>query len=155
MPVDLGENLDAGAGILDPRRADEDRAHRLVAVTDVQVRLERLDLPPERVPLDAEVAEPEVVAIEDDHPGARAEDRRLERPQCLVEPVEAHQPRDRGRLAARQDQPVEPLELLGQAHLDRLRAEAAEHRRVLAEVALYGEHADPKRLVHGESVEAS
>src|SRR5207249_8767405 len=32
VAVDLGQHLDAGTGVLDPRRADEHRAHRLVAV---------------------------------------------------------------------------------------------------------------------------
>src|SRR5262249_53294698 len=40
MPVDLGEHLDARPGVLDPRGADEHRAHRLVTVADVEVRLE-------------------------------------------------------------------------------------------------------------------
>ena len=72
----------------------------------------------------------------------------VERAQRLVEPVEPHQPRDRRRLAAGHDQAVEPVELLGQPHLDRLRAEAPQHRRVLAEVPLHGEDADSKRLLH-------
>ena len=38
--------------------------------------------------------------------------------------------------------PSSPVELLGLAHLDRLGAEAAQHRRVLAEVALHGQDAD-------------
>ena len=42
--------------------------------------------------------------------------------------------------------PSRPVELLGLAHLDRLGAEAAQHLRVLAEVPLHGENADPKRL---------
>ena len=96
-----------------------------------------------------------MVPVEHDHPRAGAEDRRVEPPERLVEAVEAHQPRDRGRLAARQDQPVEPVELLGQAHLDRLGAEAPQHRRVLAEVPLHGEDADSKRLLHGRIVEAA
>ena len=49
----------------------------------------------------------------------------LEAAQRLVEPVEAHQPRDRGRLAARDDEPVEPVELLGLAHLDHAPRRAA------------------------------
>src|SRR4051794_36572307 len=35
MPVDLGEDLDLRARVLDPRRADEDGTHRLVRVPDV------------------------------------------------------------------------------------------------------------------------
>src|SRR4029079_15758729 len=37
MAVDLGEHLDVGPCVVDPRRADEHRTHRLVAVTDVDV----------------------------------------------------------------------------------------------------------------------
>src|SRR5436305_12996645 len=40
MTVDLCEHLDARAELLDPRRADEHRAHGLVAVADVEVGLE-------------------------------------------------------------------------------------------------------------------
>src|SRR4051794_34270700 len=35
MPVELGEDLNPRAGVLEPRRADEDGRHGLVAVTDV------------------------------------------------------------------------------------------------------------------------
>ena len=55
---------------------------------------------------------------------------------------------DRSRLAAGDDEPVEPVELLGKAHLDRLRAEPPQHGRVLAEVSLHGEDADLERLLH-------
>src|SRR5262249_58934206 len=65
-----------------------------------------------------------------------------ERAQRLVEAVEAHQPHERGRLAARNDQAVEPVELLRLAHLDDVRAETAQHRRVLAEVPLDCEDPD-------------
>ena len=84
-----------------------------------------------------------MVAVEDDHPGARPEDRRRERADRLVEAVEAHQPHERRRLAAGDDEPVEPVELLGLAHLDDVRAEPPQHRRVLAEVPLHGQDADP------------
>ncbi len=53
---------------------------------------------------------------------------------------------NRSRLAAGDDEPVEPVELLGKAHLDRLRAEPPQHGRVLAEVSLHGEDADRERL---------
>src|ERR1700733_14880567 len=38
MPVDLRQHLYARADLLDPRRADEDGAHGLLAVADVEVR---------------------------------------------------------------------------------------------------------------------
>ena len=84
-----------------------------------------------------------MVAIEDDHPGARTEDRPLERPNRLVEPVQPHQPHERRGLPARDDQPVEPGELLRLPDLHRLRAEPAQHRLVLAEVSLDCQYADP------------
>src|SRR5436309_5109927 len=143
MPVQSREDLDAGAGILDPRRPDEDRAQRLVPVADLQVGLETVHLPSERIPLDAEVGEAEMLAVEHDHAGAGAEDRRVEAPERLVEAVEPHQPRDRRRFAARDDQPVEPRQLVRQPHLDRLGAEAPQHRRMLAEVPLDCQHPDP------------
>src|SRR5207248_4887484 len=53
-----------------------------------------------------------------------------------------HQAHERRRLTTRNDEPVEPVELLRLAHLDDVRAEAAQHRRVLAEVPLHCEDAD-------------
>src|SRR3954469_5422174 len=91
VPVDLREHLDVRPDLGEPRCADEDRAQRRIAVNDVEVSLERSHLPPERVALGPEIAEPEVVPVEDDHPGAGPEDRRAERAKCLVEPVEQHQ----------------------------------------------------------------
>ena len=117
----------------------------------VEIRLEAVHLPAPRVALDLEVDEPEVVPVEDDHPGARPEDRAVELTERLVEAVEPHQPHERRRLAAGDHEPVEPVELLGLAHLDDVRAKAAQHRRVLAEVSLHGEDAD----LHGEIVVAA
>ena len=152
MAVDLREHLDVGSRFLEPRRADEDGAQRLVAVPDVEIRLEAVHLATERVAPRRVIAEAEVVAVEDDHPRARPEDRPAELAHRLVEAVELHQPADRGRLAAGDDQPVEALELLGQPHLDRLGAEPPQHGRVLAEVPLHGEDADPERLLHASMV---
>src|SRR4051794_40642080 len=47
MAVDLGQHLDAGPCLLDPWRANEDRTDRLVAVADVEIGFERVDLPAE------------------------------------------------------------------------------------------------------------
>src|SRR5262245_55250034 len=149
MPVDLGQHLDVSAGVLDPRRTDEDRAHRFVALADVEVGLEAPHLAAERVATHRDVGEPEMVAAEHDHPGARAEDRAVEAAQGVVEAVETHEPRDRGRLAAGDDQAVETVELLGKPDLDRVRAEPPEHVCVLTEVPLHGEDADPQRPIHG------
>ena len=91
-----------------------------------------------------------MVAVEHDHPGARAEDGAGETAHRLVEPVEAHQAREGRRLAAGDDQPVEAVQLLGLAHLDDVRAEPAQHRRVLAEVPMHGQNADPWPLHRAE-----
>ena len=78
--VDLGEHLDARADVLDPRRADEDGPHRLALALELEIRLERRDLAAEGVAPDRQIDEPEMVAVEDDHPRARPEDRPRRRP---------------------------------------------------------------------------
>src|SRR5215469_8065660 len=103
MAVDLGEHLDVRPRILEPRRPDEDCAQRLLAVADVEVSFEALHLAAECVASRAVVAEAEMVAVEDDHPRAGAEDRAAEAAHRLVEAVDPHQPRDGGRLAAGDD----------------------------------------------------
>ena len=92
----------------------------------------------------------EVLAVEQDHARARAEHRAAEAPDRLLEAVQPHEPRDRRRLAARDDEAVEPVELLREPHLDRLGAEAAQDGRVLAKVPLQGEDADGRSgALHG------
>src|SRR3954466_6906801 len=61
MPVDLGQHLDVIPRLLDPRRPDEDGTYRLVAVADVEVRLERMHLPAEGVAANGDVDETEMV----------------------------------------------------------------------------------------------
>src|SRR5204862_3314358 len=157
VAVDLGEHVDVGSRVLEPRRADEDSAQRLVAVPPVvrqhlEVSFEAVDLAAERVAPRAVVAEAEVVAVEEDHPGARSQDRAAELAHRFVETVEPHQAADGGRLAAGDDQPVEPVELLGEPDLDRLGTEPPQHGCVLSEVPLHGEDADPERLLHASMV---
>src|SRR6266545_2364759 len=62
MTVVLREHLDLGTGVLDPRRADEDAAHRRVVAGELEVGLERMNLSAPRVALHRQVEEPEVVA---------------------------------------------------------------------------------------------
>ena len=74
VAVDLGQHLDPVPGVLDPRRADEHRAQRLVAeALHVHVLLEAADLAPEGVAARLDVHQAEVGAIEHDQPGAGAE----------------------------------------------------------------------------------
>ena len=116
----------------------------LVLSVDPKLGLEARDLPAECVSFDDEVDQPEPLAVEHDHPRTRAEDRRREGADGLVEPVEAHQTQHRRRLAARDHQAVEVVQVLRQPHLERLDAESAQHRGVLAERTLECEHADPE-----------
>src|SRR3954465_14735055 len=83
----LGQHLDAGPGLLDPRRADEDAADGRVLSGHVQVGLEAAHLAAERVGADDDVRETEErlaglrvdrVAGDENHPRAGPEDRRLE-----------------------------------------------------------------------------
>ena len=69
-----------------------------------------------------------------------------EPPDRLLQAVEPHQAHDRRRLAAGDHETVEAVELLRQPHLDHVRAERAQHRRVLAKVALHSEDADRHAL---------
>src|SRR6185437_9518517 len=54
----------------------------------------------------------------------------------------AHQAHEGGRLAAGDDEAVEPAELLRLANLYDIHAETAQHRRVLAEIPLHCQNAD-------------
>src|SRR4051794_6352381 len=101
LAVELGEDLDLRPELADARRADEDAAQRLVLACEVEVGLEARDLAAERVPVDGHVDQPEMRAVEQDHPRARAEDRPLEAADRLLEPVEPDQAPDGRRLAAR------------------------------------------------------
>src|SRR5215211_9150016 len=51
LAVVLGQHLDVRAGLADSRCADEDAAERLVVAVEGEIRLERRDLPPVRVPV--------------------------------------------------------------------------------------------------------
>ena len=127
------------------------RNGRLVAV-ELEIGLEARDLAPVGVPVDLEVGETEVGAVDEDHPRAGAEDGSVEAPDRLVEAVEGGEPQDRRRLAARDHEPVEPVELLGEAHLHDLRAGGAEHPRVLAKRPLEGENTDSGPMAHTPKV---
>ena len=89
-----------------------------------------------------------MAAVEQDHSGAGAEQRPLEGADRLFQAVQAHEPGDRRRLAAGNDQAVEMVQLLRLAHLDGLGAQPAQHRGVLAEVPLHREDSDFQRLGH-------
>src|SRR2546430_4624933 len=138
----LREHLDVLPHGTDPRRPDEDAAQRLGLPFEPKIRFEACDLAAVGVPVDLEVDEAEMVAIEDDHPRAGAENGTLELANRFVEAVESHQTHERGGLAAGDDQPVQSGELLRLPDLHGVRAEATQHRRVLAKVALQSQNTD-------------
>src|SRR6185295_13956756 len=144
IAVELRQDLHAFADLGDARRPDEDAAQRLLLALERKIRLEARHLAAVGVAVDADVhlAE-ETVASHEDHPRAGAEHGARELPQRLLEGIEADQPADRGRLPARDDEPVEARKLLGLPNLNRLHAETRKRRDVLAEVPLQGENADP------------
>ena len=59
----------------DTRRADEDAAERLGLAVELEVGFEARELAAVAVPLDLDVDEPEMRAVEQDHPRAGAEAR--------------------------------------------------------------------------------
>ena len=78
LTVELGEDLHVVAGRVDPRRADEDAAQRLVFAGQLEVGLEAGHLAAVRVAGDLDVDEAEMVALEHDQARAGAEDGLLE-----------------------------------------------------------------------------
>src|SRR5438552_561648 len=146
------EDVDAGADAADPRRANEHRVERCLAESlHVEVRLERIELTPERVPLDSHVHETrERVRVaghlfrDEDRARARAPhghafgDAILE---LVDDPVLARELADRRALATRDDQRVDLVELLRPADIDAFDAEAIERGEMFREVALKTEDA--------------
>ena len=117
------------------RRPAEDR--------DLELRLERVELAPEGVALDGHVEERQDRRLaagdlggQDDHPGARPEDRRAavgELEDRLVEPPALDELAHRRALAAGQDEPADAFEVGRLAHADALHADGAERVEVFAE----------------------
>lgn len=159
VPVDLGEDLDVGTAIGDPRRPDEDGADRIsFDPGNLEFGLEGPQLPSERVTLRRDVEDPEVAAVEHDQARARAEhgdpagDRLAERVgQAIALDPEAHH----GRFAAREHERVEALELVGGPHLAHGGAQSLEDLRVRLEPALDREDADDRSRVHQPRGESS
>src|SRR5262245_33338474 len=150
--AELADDLHVRPEGTNARRADEDAVKRDLVADQRDVRLEAPDLASVCIAVDLEVGEPEMVAVEHDHPGARPEDGRLEAPDRVVEAVQLGELDDRRRLSARDSQAVEPGQVRGLAHLDRFRAEALERAHVLPERPLQREHTDPERRLHGREV---
>src|SRR3954464_7137486 len=149
VPVDRRENLDGVAVLGQPRRADEDRAHRPLDARDLEILLERADLAAEGVAPAERVHQPEMLAVEQDHPRAGPEHGRAgldELADRLGEPLALDPERHRRRLPAGDHEPVEPVQVGGHADLAHLGAEVAQHLGVSFEIALKGEDAYQPRL---------
>src|SRR5580765_8493670 len=142
LAVVLRQHFHLVPQVADARRADEDAAQRLVVVAESQVGLEARDLAAVRVSIDVQIHQVEVPAIEHDHAGTGAEYRPGEGAQGLVEAVEPHQPHEGRGLAARDDEAVEPVQLLRLADLDDVCAETSQHGRMLTEISLDSEDSD-------------
>src|SRR3954447_7544469 len=151
VAVDGGEDLDRRPVLRDPRRADEHGADgRALDPGELEVGLEGVQLAAERVALGDDVHEPEMLAVEHDQPGARAEDRpalRVEVAQRAGQALARDAERHRRRLAARHDETVEAVEVGRGADLADVGAELAQDLRVRGEAALQREHADEGPVV--------
>ena len=125
MAVDLGQHLDVRADLLDPRRADEDGAQRLALARERRGR-SRTTRPAARTRSGARATStrPRWSRSSTIIPAQVPKTGPAKRAHRLVEAVEAHQARERRRLAARDHEAVEAVELLGLAHLDDVGAEA-------------------------------
>src|SRR5688500_2552604 len=145
---ELAEHFDVRACVSNARRPDEDATKRNLVLGEGDVRLEAPHLPSEGVAVDGEVGETPVVAVEDDHPGAGAEDRTAVAANRIVEAVELGQAHDRRGLASGDDEPVEPLELVGQPYFDDVCSQLAQRCRVLAERSLQSEYSDQHWSLH-------
>ena len=156
----LRQDVHVRSRALDHGRPDEHRVHgRVAQERHGQLRLERLQLPPERVALHGHVQQRQDgllvagdLARQDDHPRARPEQRRAARGKVQDRPAHppaVDQPAHGRALAPGQDQAVDVLEMLRQAHLDRLHADGAQDREMLGEGALEGQHADLHRTGSG------
>src|SRR5438067_38756 len=76
MIVERCQDLDLLATAADPRRADEYGVQRTARYPrDLQIALEGAQLTAERVALGGDVEQPQVLAVEHDHPRARPEHR--------------------------------------------------------------------------------
>src|SRR3990172_9387623 len=145
------EDPDLGPDVAHDRRPDEHPAHEVVDALDVQVGLERVDLPAVGVALDRYVhegkqrLETDHSLGHDDHPGAGAEHRHpgaCSLQHGFDESGRGRELGDRGALAAGDRQHVDAREVLRRTDLYRRGADIGEHTNVLAEVTLQRE--DPR-----------
>jgi hypothetical protein len=149
-----------GYGPLDDRGADEHGMDRSIAEDiDRDLRFEGVELSTERVALDRHVEQGQDrrlaagdVAAEDDHPGARPEDRCAALGQIedrLTEPPALDELAHRRALATGQDQATDVVEVGRFTDTDALDPDRRERIEMLAERTLQGEDADPHARTPG------
>lgn len=147
--VKAGENLYMGANFVNHGRANKHRVNRRLAEhRNVESRLERVELVSERIaphghiePAERLLAVDAVVHAvrEHDETRARAIHRHSgtdARPQWLLQPKQAAQLVHHARLAARNDEPGDLVELGGSAHFAHVGTELSQHGDVLTHIAL-------------------
>lgn len=159
VAVEFGDYLNTIPEPLDPRSADEEGPDRgLTDLLEVEVGLERADLPAVGVALDVDVEQPEMGCREDDHAGARPEDRvpiGSEPPDRLGETLPLDPHRDRGRFSAGDHEPGDRLEIRGSPDLDRLNSSRPQQVEMECEVPLEREDADDAHVSYQPRCERS
>ncbi len=148
----LRQDLDAGSDRLDQRGADEDGVERICAEDrHIEIRFERVALPAERIPANADVHQAGErmrmtghIAGDEDRAGTGTPHGHAgsdPRPKLWDEAVLLGELADRRALATWDHERVDVIELLGTAHIDGRGAESFEGVEMLAEVALKAEDA--------------
>ena len=125
----------------DPRGANEAGFDRAAGKADLKWRFKAADLPPEGVALSADVNDSKVFSVEHDQPRAGTEDRLaagMKAAQWLRQCFALDSERHRRRLAARDHQPIELLEVGRHADFAHSCAEPAQHLAMRFKVALEG-----------------
>jgi hypothetical protein len=123
LAVELSEHIDVCTRVADSRRPDEHPVHRSFLPRELDVGLEAPHLAAVRIAIDHEIGQPEMLAVEHDHPRAGAEDRFPVLADRFIEAIDPRQAHDRGRLAAGDHETVEAVELLREPYFDDFRAE--------------------------------
>src|SRR4029453_6243838 len=95
LAVERADHVDALPELANTRRPDEHTAERNLVGCELDIGFEALHLTAERVPIDDEVREVEMLAIEHDHPRARTEDGARVGADRLVEAVQLGEAHDR------------------------------------------------------------
>lgn len=155
-----GQHFDVRAGLLHPRRTDEDRPHRVPTdAREVEIGLEGRHLPAERVAPHDGVQRLELLLVgppvqdlsaQQDHPGAGTVGGHAgAQPGAQrIQQIERHQQTaHRGGLAAGQDHRVRSGEFLRPAHQDALQPALGQRTLVFPHITLQREHADHRSIL--------